>query len=107
VDGWEVRELGSMMEIIVLRVVDSLSRERYVDLDRLRRSEYGLGRQRRSSRADYEIARVCEVVDACVGLSLGYVETVPEAGELQANVSLANVDKNAVDRSFLSRKQQC
>jgi hypothetical protein len=41
-----------------------------------------------------------------VGLSIGVVETVPEAGEQQPNVSLANADKIVVGRTMLSQRRQ-
>lgn len=37
---------------------------------------------------------------------LEWVRPVPVAGELQANVSLANADKNVADRVWLSRRTE-
>jgi hypothetical protein len=48
-----------------------------------------VNRRRRRSRSGY-----------------GVVETVPEAGEQQPNVSLANADKIVVGRTMLSQRRQ-
>jgi hypothetical protein len=37
---------------------------------------------------------------------MGVVETVPEAGEQQPNVSLANADKSVVGCTLLSQRRQ-
>lgn len=52
--------------------------------------------------ADYEIAALARSVDAREGVGLGEVSPVPGAGELQANVSLANADKSVADGSLSS-----
>jgi hypothetical protein len=55
----------------------------------------------RLSSADYEIARAMRGRSTPVRKRLWFLERkpVPEAGELQANVSLANADKYVADGS--------
>ena len=50
---------------------------------------------------------IARSIDAGGRRGSGYgVETVPEAGEQQPNVSLANADKSVVGRTMLSQKRQ-
>jgi len=59
-------------------------------------------------RADYEIAKVQRGRSTPEGLGLFLdMETVPDAGELQANVSLANADKYVADVSELPTTTVC
>jgi hypothetical protein len=81
-----------------------LGRRRRKCLDRLRESEYGLRRQRGPGRRTTRSRGVARSVDAREGCGCADgVRPVPDAGELQANVSLADADKNVADGSKLSR----